>query len=46
MQSEGSVRRIMEEHHAVKTGNPHEQQWDIQDWVSPNENQPSLANTR
>ena len=45
MKSEGSVRRIMEEHHAVKIGNPH-QQWDMKDWVSPNENQPSLANTR
>jgi hypothetical protein len=45
MKSEGSVRRIMEEHHAVKIGNPHEQ-WDMKDWVSPNENQPSLANTR
>jgi hypothetical protein len=43
--SEGSIRRIMEEHHAVKIGDPHEQ-WDMQDWVSPNENQPSLANTR
>ena len=45
MQGEASIRRIMEEHHAVKIGNPHEQ-WDMQDWVSPNENQPSLANTR
>lgn len=45
MKSEGSIRRIMEEHHAVKIGDPHEQ-WDMKDWVSPNENQPSLANTR
>ncbi|HJR81254.1 MAG TPA: hypothetical protein VJ821_14385 [Anaerolineales bacterium] len=45
MKSEGTVRRIMEEHHAVKIGDPHEQ-WDMKDWVSPNENQPSLANTR
>ncbi len=44
-QSEGNARRIIEEHHAVKVGDPHEQ-WDMQDWVSPNEHQPSLANTR
>jgi len=43
-QSEGSARRIIEAHHAVKVGDPHEQ-WDMQEWVSPNENQPNLANT-
>lgn len=44
-QSEARARRVMEEHQALEVGNPHEK-WDMNVWMSPNENQPSLANTR
>jgi len=43
-QSEMRARRVMEEHNAVEVGNPHEK-WDLEVWVSPNENKPSIANT-
>lgn len=44
-QGQTRARRIMEEHKAVEVGNPHEK-WDLDMWVSPNEKNPSLANTR
>jgi hypothetical protein len=44
-QKETKVRRIMEEHNAVEVGNPSEK-WDLNAWINPNENGPSLANTR
>jgi hypothetical protein len=44
-QSETRARRVMEENEAVEVGNPHEK-WDLEVWISPNENQPTLANTR
>ena len=44
-QSEAKARQVMKEHQAVEVGNPSEK-WDLSAWVSPNENQPSLANTR
>jgi hypothetical protein len=44
-QSETKARRVMEQHKALEVGNPHEK-WDLEVWVSPNENNPSLANTR
>lgn len=44
-QDEMRARRGMEEHKAVEVGNPHEK-WDLNVWVSPNENKPSMANTR
>jgi len=44
-QKEAKVRRIMKEHRAVEVGNPSEK-WDLKAWISPNENGPSLANTR
>ena len=43
--SEARVRGVMEEYQALEVGNPHEK-WDMEVWVSPNENHPSLANTR
>jgi hypothetical protein len=43
--SEARVRRIMEENEAIEVGSPSEK-WDLSAWISPNENQPSLANTR
>jgi hypothetical protein len=39
------VRRIMEQNEAMEVGNPSEK-WDLNAWVSPNENNPSLATTR
>jgi hypothetical protein len=39
------VRRVMEENQALEVGNPDEK-WDLNSWISPNENNPSLANTR
>jgi hypothetical protein len=36
-QSEKRARRILEEHHAIEVGNPQEK-WDLNQWVSPNEN--------
>jgi hypothetical protein len=42
---EAKARRIMEEYGAFEVGNPSEK-WDLESWVSPNENNPSLANTR
>ena len=44
-QNEARARRVLEEHQALEVGNPHEK-WDTNVWVSPNENQPSLANTK
>jgi hypothetical protein len=44
-QSEAKARRVMEEYKAVEVGNPQEK-WDPSVWVSPNENRPSLAETR
>jgi hypothetical protein len=44
-QKETKVRRIMEDHKAVEVGNPSEK-WDLNAWINPNENGPSLANTR
>ena len=44
-QIETRARRVLEEHHAIEVGNPHEK-WDLDVWVSPNENNPFLANTR
>lgn len=43
--SEARVRRIMEENKAIEMGNPSER-WDLNTWISPNENNPSLATTR
>jgi hypothetical protein len=43
-QSEARAKRVMEEHQALEIGNPHEK-WDMNVWVSPNENHPSLANS-
>jgi len=44
-QSEKRARRVLEEYQAVEVGNPQEK-WDLDVWVSPNEKNPSLANTR
>ncbi len=44
-QSEARARHVMEENEAIEVGNPAEK-WDLNVWVSPNENSPSLANTR
>lgn len=43
--SETRARRVMEENEAMDVGNPSEK-WDLNAWISPNENSPSLANTR
>jgi hypothetical protein len=43
--SEARVRHIMEENKAIEVGNPSEK-WDLNTWISPNENKPSLATTR
>lgn len=43
-QDETRVRRVMEEHKALEVGNPHEK-WDLTAWMSPNEINPSMANT-
>lgn len=43
--SEARVRHIMEENKAIEVGNPSEK-WDLNAWISPNENKPSLATTR
>jgi hypothetical protein len=42
--NEARVRQIMAENEAIEVGNPSEK-WDLNTWVSPNENNPSLANT-
>lgn len=44
-QGETRARHVMEENQAVEIGNPSEK-WDLSAWISPNENSPSLANTR
>ena len=44
-QDETRVRRVMEEYKALEVGNPHEK-WDLTAWMSPNESNPSMANTR
>jgi hypothetical protein len=43
--NEARARRLLEEHRALDVGKPNEK-WDMDVWVSPNENHPSLANTR
>jgi hypothetical protein len=44
-QSEAKARKVMKENEAMEVGNPSEK-WDLNAWISPNENHPSLANTR
>lgn len=44
-QSESRARRVMEEHNALEVGNPDEK-WDLNVWVSPNENTPSLTDIK
>jgi hypothetical protein len=44
-QGETRARRVMEEYKALEIGNPHEK-WDLSAWMSPNEQTPSMANTR
>jgi hypothetical protein len=44
-QSEARAKHVMEEHRALEVGSPHEK-WNMDVWVSPNENHPSIANTR
>jgi hypothetical protein len=44
-QNVSRARRVMEEHRALEVGNPHEK-WDLNAWVSPNENARTLADTR
>jgi Protein of unknown function (DUF3341) len=44
-QSESRVKQVMEKNEAVEVGNPSEK-WDLNAWVSPNDNHPSLANIR
>jgi hypothetical protein len=44
-QGEARARHVMEENQASELGNPAEK-WDLNAWISPNENSPSLANTR
>jgi len=44
-QNEARARRVMEENKAIEVGNPSEK-WDLNAWISPNENSPSLANIR
>jgi hypothetical protein len=43
--SETRARRVMEEHEVIEVGNPSEK-WDLDAWLSPNETQPSLINTK
>lgn len=43
-QGEAKARRVMEEHKAAEIGNPHEK-WDLNMWVSPNENNPAPMDT-
>ena len=42
--SEERARRSLEEHHAAEVGNVHEK-WDLNVWVSPNENSPHPLKT-
>jgi hypothetical protein len=44
-QGEMRAMRVMEEYEAVEIGNPHEK-WDLDVWVSPNEKNPSLVDSR
>jgi hypothetical protein len=44
-QGEARARHVLEENQASEVGNPAEK-WDLNAWISPNENSPSLANTR
>jgi ribosomal protein S28E/S33 len=44
-QREAKARRVMEANKAMEVGNP-SKKWDLNAWISPNENSPSLANTR
>lgn len=41
-QREARAKRVMEENGAMEVGDPSEK-WDVNVWVSPNENNPSLA---
>jgi hypothetical protein len=43
-QSQKRVQRILEEHGPIEVGNPHEK-WDMDVWVSPNENDPNPIKT-
>jgi Alternative complex III, ActD subunit len=43
-QSEKRARRILKEHTAIEVGNPHEK-WDLDVWVSPNENRNPVNTT-
>jgi hypothetical protein len=42
--SEKKAQRILEEYRAIEVGNPHEK-WDLNTWVSPNENNPHPLKT-
>ena len=44
-QSASRVKQVMEKNEAIEVGNPSEK-WDLNAWVSPNDNHPSLANIR
>lgn len=44
-QSETKAMKVLKENEALEVGNPSEK-WDLNAWISPNENHPSLANTR
>jgi hypothetical protein len=44
-QGESRARSVMQENEATEVGNPSEK-WDLNAWVSPNENEPSLASSR
>ena len=44
-QSESKVKQVMEKNDAIEVGNPSEK-WDLNAWISPNDNHPSLANVR
>jgi hypothetical protein len=44
-QDETRARRVMEEYKATEIGKPNEK-WDLEAWMSPNEKNPSLVNTR
>jgi len=44
-QSESRVKQVMEKNEAIEVGNPSEK-WDLNAWISPNDNHLSLANIR
>lgn len=41
---ETRARQVLEQQKALEIGNPYEK-WDLNAWMSPNENTPSIANT-